>query len=80
MSVRTAPIWLTAGVVPLVNVAVAFLAAGLVVALIGENPLEALVIMLRGALGSQYGLGYTLYYTTSFIFTGLAVAVAFHAG
>jgi general nucleoside transport system permease protein len=80
MSARAAPIWLTAGVVPLVNVAVAFLAAGLVVALIGESPLEALQIMLRGALGSQYGLGYTLYYTTSFIFTGLAVAVAFHAG
>ena len=26
------------------------------------------------------GIGYTLYYTTNFIFTGLAVAVAFHAG
>ena len=25
-------------------------------------------------------IGYTLYYTTNFIFTGLAVAVAFHAG
>ncbi len=80
MSARPTPLWLTAGVVPLVNVAVAFLAAGLVITLIGENPLEALQIMLRGALGSQYGLGYTLYYTTSFIFTGLAVAVAFHAG
>jgi general nucleoside transport system permease protein len=74
------PLWLTAGVVPLVNVTVAFLAAGLVVALIGESPLEVLRIMLNGALGSQYGWGYTLYYTTSFIFTGLAVAVAFHAG
>lgn len=74
------PVWLTAGVVPLVNVIVAFLAAGLVVAMIGESPLEVLKIMLAGALGSQYGLGYTLYYTTSFIFTGLAVAVAFHAG
>ena len=36
-------------------------------------------IMIRGALGTDYGLGYTLFYTTSFIFTGLAVAVAFHA-
>ena len=26
------------------------------------------------------GIGYTLYYATNFIFTGLAVAVAFHAG
>jgi simple sugar transport system permease protein len=74
------PLWLTGGVIPLANVAVAFIAAGLVVAAIGENPLEALVVMIRGALGSAYGVGYTLYYTTSFVFTGLAVAVAFHAG
>ena len=26
------------------------------------------------------GLGFLLYYATNFIFTGLAVAVAFHAG
>lgn len=74
------PLWLSAGVIPVANVAVAFLAAGVVVAIIGENPFHALAVMLRGALGSSYGLGYTLYYTTSFIFTGLAVAVAFHAG
>jgi hypothetical protein len=36
-------------------------------------------MMVRGALGSAYGWGYTLYYATNFIFTGLAVAVAFHA-
>ena len=36
--------------------------------------------MVEGALGSAYGWGFTLYYTTSFIFTGLAVTVAFHAG
>ena len=35
--------------------------------------------MVTGALGSTYGWGYTLYYATNFIFTGLAVAVAFHA-
>ena len=36
--------------------------------------------MVSGALGSTYGWGYTLYYATNFMFTGLAVAVAFHAG
>jgi ABC-type uncharacterized transport system permease subunit len=30
-------------------------------------------------LGSSYGWGYTLYYATNFMFTGLAVSVAFHA-
>ena len=34
----------------------------------------------NGALGSLKGWGYLLYYATNFIFTGLAVAVAFHAG
>ena len=31
-------------------------------------------------LGSATGIGYTLYYATTFVFTGLAVAVAFHCG
>ena len=33
-----------------------------------------------GAFGAPESIGYTLYYATSFIFTGLAVAVAFHGG
>ena len=47
---------------------------------IGENPLECLGIMLDGAVGSVKGWSYLLYYATTFIFTGLCVAVAFHAG
>lgn len=74
------PLWYTAGLVPVVNVVCAFLVAGLVVLAIGANPLQAVRILFTGALGSTYGLGYTLYYTTTFIFTGLAVAVVFHAG
>ena len=67
-------------VVPLLNLMVAFLASGLVVLAIGENPFEAVAIMLHGALGYPEGIGFTLYYATDFVFTGLAVAVAFHAG
>ena len=37
-------------------------------------------ILVDGALGIGEGIGFTLYYATNFIFTGLAVAVAFHAG
>ena len=33
-----------------------------------------------GRSGAREAIGYTLYYATSFVFTGLAVAVAFHAG
>ena len=64
----------------MVNVAVALLIAGLVVLAIGENPLEAVLILLKGSLGSSEGVGFTLYYATDFIFTGLCVALAFQAG
>ena len=74
------PRWADVALVPALTVVTAFIASGLVVLAIGENPLEAIAILLKGALGSKAGWGYTLYYTTSFIFTGLAVAIAFQAG
>ena len=74
------PRWIDIGVVPILNVAMALVVSGLVIMAIGEDPYEAVMVMLNGALGYQEGLGYTLYYATNFIFTGLAVAVAFHAG
>ena len=67
------------GLIPLINLALAFFISGLVVLWIGENPLKALYIIIKGSVGSAYGWGYTLYYATNFVFTGLAVAVAFHA-
>ena len=73
------PIWLDIVVLPLVNILLAFLVAAVVVAMVGENPLEALKWMVYGAFGYSEALGYTLYYSTNFIFTGLAVAVAFQA-
>jgi len=74
------PTWADVALVPLVNVAAAFIISGFVVLAIGENPLEAVQILITGALGDLDGIGFTLYYATSFIFTGLAVAVCFHAG
>ena len=53
--------------------------AGLIMLAIGVNPIQAVGIMIFGAFGYDEAIGYTLYYTTNFIFTGLAVAVAFHA-
>jgi general nucleoside transport system permease protein len=74
------PRWADLLLIPFLNLALAFLVAGLVVLSIGENPLEALRILLWGALWgfSGNGYGYTLFYATNFIFTGLAVAIAFH--
>ena len=76
---RDLPRWADVLVIPLINVALAFVVAGGVVALIGENPLAALDVMIQGAFVFPGSLGYTLYYATNFMFTGLAVAVAFHA-
>jgi len=80
MSNKTLPAWADIGLIPMINVCLAFLVSGLVILLIGESPVEAVQVMLTGAFGYDEGVGYTLYYATNFIFTGLAVAVAFHAG
>lgn len=74
------PAWADAVLVPLLSLLLAFLVSGLVIFSLGENPINALMIMVRGALGSSYGWGHTLYFATNFVFTGLAVAIAFHAG
>ncbi len=56
------------------------IAAAALAAIAGESPLNVLAILWRSAFGSQFGLGYTLYYTTPLLLTGLAVAVPFRAG
>src|SRR5690606_9084686 len=60
--------------------AVAFIVAGLVVLLVGESPFRAAAILVEGAFGRGQGIAFTLYYATTFIFSGLSVAVAFHCG
>ena len=74
------PRWADIALMPLVNIALAFLTVGVIVAVIGVDPLHALKLLVVGAVGSSESIGYTLYYATNFVFTGLAVAVAFHAG
>ena len=73
------PKWAEVVLVPLISLFLALALSMVVIFSIGESPFEALGIMAGGALGSTQGIGYTLYYATNFIFTGLAVAVAFHA-
>lgn len=77
---NTLPKWVDVGLIPLINLVLAFIVSGLVVLSIGENPFEAMRVLFTGAIRGSYEIGYTLYYATSFIFTGLAVAIAFHAG
>ncbi len=77
---RTLPAWVDIALIPLLNLIMALVMSGLVVLSIGENPIAAIKVLIYGALGYGEGIGFTLYYATNFIFTGLAVAVAFHAG
>lgn len=74
------PRWADIILLPAINLALAFVVSGLVVLAIGQNPLAAMHALVTGAFGSGYNFGYTLYYSTNFIFTGLAVALAAHAG
>lgn len=74
------PRWMDLVLLPAINLAMAFAVSAIVLLVIGQDPLQVLALLLKGAFGSASGLSYTLYYATTFVFTGLAVAVAFHGG
>lgn len=80
MSAPPLPRWADVALLPVVNLGMALAVAGLVVAAVGQSPWEVLSLLAQGAFGSARGFSYTLYYTTTFVFTGLAVAVAAHGG
>ena len=73
------PKWADVVLVPLFSLILAALLSALLILAIGESPGEALKLMVQGTLMRSAGWGYMLYYATNFIFTGLAVSVAFHA-
>ena len=73
------PRWVDIIIVPLLSLFLAAFLSALLIIAIGESPIAALNLMIEGTLLRSAGWGYMLYYTTNFIFTGLAVSVAFHA-
>ena len=74
------PRWIDLVVLPLFNLMLAFGASAIVLLAIDQSPLQVLALLVKGSFGSAAGISYTLYYATTFVFTGLAVAVAYHAG
>jgi simple sugar transport system permease protein len=83
MSTSTAPglpRWVDVVVLPAFSLALALGVAALVSMAVGFEPGQVLALLVKGAFGSRAGIGYTLYYATTFVFTGLAVAVALHGG
>src|SRR5438105_2107743 len=65
---------------PVIAVLAAFAVGGIFVLVIGDNPIETYRLLIGSALWWPDGIGYTLFYATPLIFTGLAVAVAFRCG
>jgi len=74
------PRWIEWGLLPLVNLALALGVCSAVLAVVGLPPQKVFTMLLKGAFGSAAGWSYTFFYATTFVFTGLAVAVAFHGG
>jgi general nucleoside transport system permease protein len=65
---------------PLLAVIAAFIIGGILILIVGDNPIQAYKLLLGSALSWPDGIGYTLFYATPLIFTGLAVLVAFRCG
>ncbi len=57
-----------------------FFISMILVTLAGENPFIVAAVIAKSSFGSFYDLGLTLFYSTSFIFTGLSVCIALHGG
>lgn len=74
------PRWVSALLLPLLNLLSALLVAAGVIYLLGESPWESLTILTDSALLNPEGLGYTLFYASTFVFTGLSVSIAMQAG
>ncbi len=74
------PRWMDLVLLPAINLALALAVSAVVLVVVGHDPVQVLGLLIKGAFGSKAGLSYTLYYATTFVFTGLAVAVAFHGG
>ena len=74
------PRWATAFALPVLNLLSALLVAALVIHLLGEDPLDSLRILVNSAVVNPEGLSYTLFYASTFVFTGLAVSIAMQAG
>jgi simple sugar transport system permease protein len=66
--------------IPVVAVLSAFAVGALVVLAVGDSPIETYRLLLGTAFSWPDGVGYTLFYATPLIFTGLAVAIAFRCG
>lgn len=67
-------------IVSVIAIVLGLIAGGILMLVIGSNPLEGYGYLLKGALGNIERFGNTLATATPLIFTGLSVAFAFRTG
>ena len=65
---------------PMIAIVAAFVVGAIVILLIGDDPIYTYQLLVGSALSWPDGIGYTLFYATPLIFTGLAVAVSLRCG
>ena len=65
---------------PVISVFAAMLVGTILIFAVGENPLAVYWIFFKNSLFTLNGIGYTLFYATPLIFTGLSVAFGFRCG
>lgn len=76
MKIKSTFVHLANSVLP---VLLAFLIGGIIIAMLGENPLDTYGILLSKSLLTSKGFLTTLHYASPLILTGLAIAITFKA-
>lgn len=65
---------------PVLSVVLGLMLGLMVTMVAGEKPWNVFKILLKGAFGTPYDIGMTLFYSTPLVFTGLSVALGLQAG
>ena len=69
-----------ASLIPVLAILTAMIVGGIIILLVGGDPLLAYRGLIEGSLGSKKALSETAVWATPYIFAGLAVALAFKGG
>ena len=71
---------LTSFLVPILSILLAFVAGGIIMAILGADPFKAVKYLFQGAFGSVSSIGTTLSKATPLLFTSLCACFAYKCG
>ena len=69
-----------AGLIPFLAILTAVILGGIIIIIVGGDPIRAYAGLIQGSLGSKKALSETAVWATPYIFAGLAVALEFKGG